>query len=117
MEGIYVKYPTVSGTKETLSESVSPSPQITLDMLIGLTPHDQAIHSSGMAVPLPLPYKPALSLTGPGRASLLGPVLSELILLIWLLHTHPLRLADGQFVAWFSQVLRAFWPKESCILS
>lgn len=88
------------------------SPPVTLNTLTWLIPHDQVIHSSGLAVWLPLPCEPALSLAGPGRASILGLVLSEFILLIWLQDTHPLRLAAGQFVDWLSDVLRAFWPRD-----
>lgn len=62
MESMYVKYPMVSGTEETLSESVPPKSPTSLYTLIWLTLHDQVIHISGMTVLPSLPCKPSLSL-------------------------------------------------------
>lgn len=55
MERMYVNYPKVSGTEETLSESRPQAhPPITLDTLIRLSPYHQAARHSGRAVLLPL---------------------------------------------------------------
>lgn len=111
MERMYVKYPTVSGTEETLSECVSPS----LDAVIWLTLHDQVIHIAGMTVLLSLSCKPSLSLVAQEELAL--SVQSSAHLLIWLLDTHPFRLADGHVVTWLSELLRAFCHRESHILN